>query len=178
MGARVWGLVAMIALVPVLGIANADEMMQPLAQQGAWFAMAHHPSMVAPPDICLASTVAGHGLFAFWTDGLTLEARMVNSSWSLPSDVQGNIEINVQGDDVSLPVSENNSTMVGAEIDLDAFHKLVAAMDKAGSMIVTVGKAAPVTVSLNGSTAVVRAFETCADIPADTSAPKGANPFK
>ena len=64
-----------------------------------------------------------------------------------------------------------------AEIDLDAFHKLVAAMDKAGSMTVTVGKAGPVTVSLNGSTVVVRAFETCAGIPANTSAPKGANPF-
>lgn len=178
MGRNAWGLVAAIALVAPLATASADESLLPIAIQGDWMAVAHRSSEIAPPDVCAATTPVGKGGFVFWTDGTSLEARVLNPSWSLPAGVQGNIDISVKGDDVSLPVSANESTMLSAEIDLDAFHKLVAAMDKAASMTVTVGKAAPVTVSLSGSTVAIRAFETCAGIPASTTAPAGANPFK
>lgn len=175
---RAWRLVTIIAVLIPLATASAGEDLRPIAAQGDWIAVEHSPSEIAPPDVCAATTRAGEGAFLFWTDGISLQARVLNPSWSLPAGVQGNIGISVPGDDVSLPVTDNQSTMVVAEIGLDAFHQLVAAMDRAGSMEVTVGKAAPVAVSLSGSTVVVRAFETCAGIPANTSAPPGANPFK
>ncbi len=175
---RIKTLIVAVALLAPGAVAQASGALLPLAQQGDWIALAHHPSMIAPPDVCIATTPTSHGAFLFWTDGASLEARILNNSWSLPSNVTGNIEIKVPGADVTLPVSANTNTVVGAEIGLHAFRKLVAAMNDADSMTVTVGKAAPTSVSLNGSTVVMRAFETCADIPASTQAPKGANPFK
>ena len=50
-------------------------------------------------------------------------------------------------------------------------------MDAASAMIVTVGKAKPVTVSLIGSTKATNAFRTCAGINGNPKAP-GSNPFE
>jgi hypothetical protein len=45
--------VAAIAAAGLLAPAHAQERMVPLAVSGEWASMAHHPSMIERPDVCI-----------------------------------------------------------------------------------------------------------------------------
>ncbi|CAH2606457.1 protein of unknown function (plasmid) [Rhodovastum atsumiense] len=69
--------------------------------------------------------------------------------------------------------------MVVADVDEDDMIKLFSAMDAASAMVVTAGKAQPVSVSLAGSTKATNAFRTCARIGGKPkSADPEGNPFE
>jgi fructose-specific component phosphotransferase system IIB-like protein len=66
--------------------------------------------------------------------------------------------------------------MVAATVSDAQLLSVVADMNKAGSMSVIAGSAAPIDVSLNGSNTVLTAFLTCANIQAPNLG-GGTNPF-
>lgn len=153
----------------------ADEQLVTLAESGNWVAMEHRPSMTDPPDVCVAATSQG-GL-GLRSDGTTVEIRYVNTSWSLPDGVTGSISIAVDGTTYGFAIVSNTDTMVNAQVDADKVQPILDSMGKAASMVLTAGKAAPVTISLAGSMKALNAFRTCAGIGG--SAPgAGSNPFQ
>jgi hypothetical protein len=158
----------------VIGTATAGEMTVPLAMSGDWSAAAHKPDMISPPDICVASNRKGLG---FRADSKTFQVRMTNESWSLPVNVQGEILISIGTWSRSLSIAANTDTGVAAIMDPDDLAPMFAAMDRASTMSVKVGKAPPVVMSLSGSTKVTNAFRTCAGIKSNAKTP-GGNPFE
>jgi hypothetical protein len=165
-------------LVVLLGFslrAHADEGIIPLAESGDWAALAHHTSMTAPPDVCLAMNAA-QGI-ALRADENGVQFRVSNSSWSLPAGVQGTIIVQVDDLKLSLDIDGNTAEMVDAEISNDNLVAMFGKMDKSGSMYVTVGKAKPLVVSLAGSTKATNAFRTCAGVKSNAPS-AGSNPFQ
>ncbi len=106
-----------------------------------------------------------------------LELRIVNLSWSLPTDVSGNIDIAVGAFSKALPITDNTSNSVSATVSDDDGQAILAAMNKSTQMQVTLGKAKPLNVSLVGSTKAATAFKTCAGVKGGSSDP-GSNPFQ
>ncbi len=164
---------AMVGLTtrPVL----ADEQIVPIAESGDWVAMEHRPSMMDPPDVCLAANTEATVLLR--DDGTTLEVRSSNKSWSLPDGVQGNFAIAVNNNSYSFNIDYNTDSMVSATVDADKVSALLDDMAKAASLKLTIGKDAPISVSLDGSTKALNAFRTCAGIGGGGSG-GGANPFQ
>lgn len=156
--------------------AHADEQMTPLAEQGNWIAMSHSKSITDPADMCFAASVDG---FLLRTDNTDNEVRYANKKWSLPADVSGQLTIKVNGNSYPLNITANTDTMVDAEISTDQLRALIGDMNKAASLTVIAGSAAPVSISLSGSNVAISAYLTCANIPAPTGdAPAGENPFQ
>jgi hypothetical protein len=151
--------------------------MIPLAESGDWIAMEHATSITAAPDLCLAMTTDGARAFAFRAGMQDIEIRYSDDSWSLPAGVAGTLAIAVGSYRAALDISDNTSSMVTAVITQDQLQSMISAMDKASSMSVTAGNAAPVTVSLNGSNTATTALLTCAGITAPGEG-GGANPFQ
>ena len=106
-------------------------------------------------------------------DAMTLELRMMNERWSLPPDTHGTIKVSVGNWTKTLAVAHNTADMLGALLLPSDILPMFEAMDKAASMTVTVGNAAPIIISLAGST---KAFRTCAGIKSNAKTP-GSNPF-
>jgi hypothetical protein len=77
----------------------------------------------------------------------------------------------------TLPIDDNTASTVNAEMPDTVASDLFSKMDHASMMLVTVGKAKPINVSLAGSTRVTNAFRTCADIRGNSGSP-GSNPFQ
>ena len=73
---------AAILTFGVVGTARADEQIATLAVSGDWVAMAHHTSITAPPDVCIAAKDS-QGI-AFRADTDTVQLRIINEKWSLP----------------------------------------------------------------------------------------------
>jgi hypothetical protein len=163
-----------IALLPPK-IARADEQMMPLAISGEWAAMAHKPSMTQPPDVCVAMNPKTG--VAFWSDGDSVQIRVLNEAWSLPASVKGQIMVAVGNVKLSFDINDNTNKMVDANMESAEYQPLFGAMDSASSMMVTVGKAAPIAVSLLGSSKATNAFKTCAGIKGGSSK-GGENPFQ
>ena len=156
-------------------VASADEQLTPLVVDGDWAALEHRESMEDPPDICIAAELANH--FFIRADSNDIEIRYSDSSWSLPANVTGTMNLAVNGDSYPLPITDNTNDMVIATISQDQLQKIVADMNKAGSMAVTPGSGSATTISLSGSNQAVTAFLTCAGIsqPGNTG---GSNPFQ
>jgi hypothetical protein len=155
--------------------ASADEQLVPLVANGDWGAFSHSESMSTAPDFCVAMNVVNKFILRADEDGI--EVRYVDDSWSLPASVSGNLVLKVNGDTYTLPITDNTNDMVMATISQDDLEKIVADMNKAGSMSLIPGTGAPVPISLNGSNQAVTAFLTCANIdqPGSTG---GSNPFQ
>lgn len=155
--------------------AFANEQTRILAATGDWAALAHSVDLVSPPDVCLL----GHrssGL-AFRHDANGTEARMINKSWSLPAGIEGTITIAAGTWNKTIPIRANTDTAVAAIVDDDDLSPMFAAIDRAATMTIKVGKAKPVVISLAGSTKATNAFRTCAGIKSTTRLP-GGNPFE
>ena len=157
------------------GPALADEQIVPLAESGDWVAMEHKPSMMEPPDVCIAENTGETVLLR--DDGTTLEVRSVDASWSLPNGVQGSLAISVNSNSYSFDIEYNTDSMVSANVDADKVSALLDDMAKAASLKLTVGKDTPISVPLNGSTKALNAFRTCAGIGGGGSG-GGSNPFQ
>ena len=154
--------------------AAADEEIIPLAESGDWAAAAHHTSMTAPPDVCVAMN--NEQGVAFRADAEGVQFRVSNTSWSLPTGVKGSISLEIWKYKKSLDINYNTSDVVGAEFSQDEVLELFTQMDNSSSMAIVVGKAKPFTVSLVGSTKATNAFRTCAGIKSNAPSP-GSNPF-
>jgi hypothetical protein len=174
---------AVIAVATIFAInsdclAWADENIVPLAENGSWNAMAHHPSMLAPPDVCVATSQVNESQnFIFRASVTGNEIRLVDRRWTLPTGVEGTIKIAVGAWTGAFDVSANTADMVDAEISKEDLLAMLTAMDKSSTMTVIIGKTKPIGVSLSGSTTVTNAFLTCAGIKGGVKAP-GANPFQ
>ncbi|HEY1856404.1 hypothetical protein [Acidocella sp.] len=155
--------------------ATADEQVTPLAVSGDWMAAAHSDSITDPPDVCMAMEPSAK--FFIRVDNTDIEFRLANDSWSLPAGVTGTLEVDVNGKKYPLDITSNTSTMVSATVGQDVFLKIVGDMNKASSMSVIAGSAAPVQVPLDGSNTVMNAFLTCANIHAPSQG-GGTNPFQ
>lgn len=154
----------------------ADEQSTPLAAEGDWVTMAHSVSETAPPDVCVAGAPsAGFGIRI--DDSGSIEFRLSNNSWSLPSNVTGNIAIAVAGHRYSFDISANTSNSIAASITVDQLMPVVADMEAANSMTVKAGSDAPLQVPLDGSTTALTALLTCGGIQAPNSKSSGSNPF-
>jgi hypothetical protein len=148
--------------------------MTPLAESGAWFAMAHSPSMTAPADVCIAGTTTGGFALRAAEDNLAL--RVIDESWTLPTAVHGDIIIDMTKYKKSFPISSNTSTMVSASIEPADLLDLLSAMDSASTMTLGIGRTQKL-VDLGGSTKVTNAFRVCAGLPSGKSAATN-NPFQ
>jgi hypothetical protein len=170
-------LLASAAVLCILSAsAYADERMVPLAQSGDWIAVAHHESLTARPDMCIAMNATTPRV-VFRADTNGVQFRVSNNSWSLPAGVTGEVVVTVGDWSNTFEIDDNTDTMINAEAAQDVVAAMFAAMDKASAMTVTVGKAKPFSVSLAGSTKTTNAFRTCAGIKGN--APGGGdNPFK
>ncbi len=169
---RILVLTATALCIPLF--ARADEQLTPLAAAGNWVAFEHRQSMEDPPDFCVAMDMRDG--FALRSDGNDIEVRYFNHSWSLPSNVSGNLKLAVNGNSYVMPISDNTNIMVMAAITQDQLEKIVSDMNKASSMQLTPGSGSAVTISLNGSNQAVTAFLTCSGFnqPGSTG---GENPF-
>jgi hypothetical protein len=155
--------------------ANADEHLVPLAQSGEWVAIAHKVSMTAPPDVCIA--INARSGVAFRGDGDSVQLRVIDKKWSLPNSVHGDVLVAIGDWNLTLPIGDNTEDSVSAEVNAADILTLLTSMDKGSTMLVTVGKTKPISVSLTGSSKVANAFRTCAGIEG-SSAKGGDNPFK
>ncbi len=158
--------------------AVADDGITPIAAEGDWMATEHQDSITDAPDVCMAMELPAE--FALRADSNDVEFRLVNTSWALPADVSGNMNLAVNGNKYSLAITSNTNNMVAAAVSDEQLLAIAGDMNKSGSMTVTVGNAPPVQVSLSGSNSVMTAFLTCADIqpPAGTNGGPGSNPFQ
>jgi len=167
--------IILVGLLIAWGVpASADEVMVPLAQGGEWITSAHRASLTARPDMCLTADFESG--IAIRADGHGIQIRIINSRWSLPAGVIGDVAISVGGWKETFKIDDNTDTMINSEIDEDDALAMFAAMDANASMSVTVGKAKPFPVSLVGSTKATNAFRTCAGLKGANQAP-GVNPF-
>ena len=91
--------------------------------------------------------------------------------------MKGVITVTVGDWTTTLDIGANTDDMIAALISDEIARTMFAAMDKAASMSVTIGKANAFQVSLKGSTRATNAFRTCAGIKANSKA-LGSNPFK
>ena len=155
--------------------AMADESMRPIARSGDWIAFAHSETMIAKPDVCVAASMPSGVALRSGEDEIQL--RVVDQKWSLPTGVSGSVTISVGVWSKSIDIDDNTDTTISVVLPPDIYAPMFEAMDKASTMLVTVGKAKPINVSLAGSTKVTNAFRTCAGISGGAKS-GGANPFE
>ena len=153
----------------------AQERLMPLAMGGNWMAAAYRESLTSPPSVCVVSSISPKFILRSGWQGL--EMRIADDSWSLPTNVEGKIQVRVGDLVLNAEVTNNTDTMISAEISEDDLKRLVAAMDKASTLSFTVGNARTRQVSLNGSSRATNAFLNCAGVRANNS-PQGQNPFR
>lgn len=176
MSKKALALAAALALLGSGASAKARDTLSQIMAQGDWHADLGRSIETGAPDECIATTLQGGFNFVFLSgaDERLSEVEVVIShpTWAFTPGAAGNIDINIQGYIVSFRAYELDfpSPLVG-KISSDTFRRLTDAMTRASSMTVTVGKAAPIALSLTGSTAVMRAFETCSGM-------NKFNPFK
>lgn len=156
---------------------TADEQMRLLETSGTWAAMAHSPSMTAPPDVCIVASPTLGGAVAFRSGDNRVELRVSNSNWALPNEVEGSVVISVNQFSKTLTITANTEKSIAATIPNVDLVSLFGAMDKGSAMTVTAGKSKPVSISLAGSMRATNAFRTCARISGAPSQP-GSNPFQ
>jgi hypothetical protein len=102
--------------------------------------------------------------------------RSANTRGSLPDGVTGTIAIPVNGNDYSFGITDNTATLVGATVDPDKVAPLLDDIE-GRTLHLTIGKAAPIAVSLAGCTTVLNALRTCDGLIG--SAPGGgSSPFQ
>lgn len=167
--------IACAAISLASSITFANERLVTLAESGQWVALARKESMLAPPDMCMAvNTQSGVLLRA---DATSLELRVFDRSWSLPTGSRGTVRVALPGFDQTMPVIDNTATMVVMFLTPEDMAKLIDAMDRAPAMTVTAGSAKPIAVSLVGSTRATNAFRTCAGMKGGDAGP-GTNPFR
>lgn len=164
---------AALALVPLP--LRADEQLVPLAMSGDWAALAHKADITSPPDVCVLTNPVRQIAFRAASSGF--EIRVTNENWSLPINVSGTIQMKVGDIAKSYDISANTDTMIVASISEAEILEIFGAMDKSSSMLVTVGKSKPFSVSLNGSSRATNAFRTCAGL-AGNDKKGGENPFQ
>jgi hypothetical protein len=164
----------MVGLLVVSSRAQSEETRQILARSGTWFAMAHRPSGTSAPDLCAAADTASGLLFRTDQDGSTF--RIMNEKWSLPSDIEGAVQVSIGDWSKSWVVTANTNNMVEMVIFPAEIVDMIDRMDKASSMTTVIGKDR-VTSSLSGSTVVTNAYRTCAGFKGSSALP-GANPFR
>ena len=169
-----WAGIVLVA-VAMSGSAAADERMIPIASSGDWSAIAHQASITARPDTCIV--LNGPKGVAFRWDENGTQLRIIDPKWSLPSNVEGEVILSINDWNHAFTIDDNSDKTVNAEIDADVVDDMFAAMDRASTMTVTVGKSKPFTVSLSGSTKVTNAFRTCAGMKGNSGS-SGENPFK
>jgi hypothetical protein len=168
-------LISSLATLFIAVPAHSDELTTPIAQSGDWVAMEHRMSMTSASDMCLAANVVSH--IAFRSENESVQLRVINDDWTLPTKVVGQIVITIGAYKRVLDIDDNSSTMVNAELSEQDYTTLFAAMDNSSTMNIAVGKAAPFTVSLVGSSKITNAFKTCSGIR--STGPKGGNnPFQ
>jgi hypothetical protein len=129
---------AIISLLSSINMAQADERMVPLAVSGDWIAMAHHTSMTAAADMCLVINSSSGVAIRSANEGI--QFRVVNTNWTLPTGVEGQILLSIADWNATLEIDDNTDTMVNAELSDDLVIPMFAAMDKSTTMSVTVGK--------------------------------------
>jgi hypothetical protein len=171
-----------LATMLVFGIASwpltADEGLVPLAHSGSWIAMAHHTSMVAPPDVCMIfNKISSSQMLLFRADEDETEIRVADEKWDLPADVAGTIKVSVGAWNGQFDVSHNSESRLDADLSKEDLLAMFAAMDKSATMTINVGKNKPMEISLSGSTKVTNAFLTCAGIKGGNNS-HGTNPFQ
>lgn len=172
---RVWAFASCLVCSYGTG-AQADEQLTPLAAEGEWAAVSHSDSITDPPDVCMALDASkGFGIRVDNTGDL--EFRLANPSWSLPSDVTGSLAFAVNGHNYSIDITGNTSNAVSASVTQDQLIPIITDMEKATSMSVKAGSASQIQIPLDGTTAVLTAFLTCAGIQTPTPNTGGANPF-
>lgn len=154
--------------------ALADESIQPIAASGDWVALQHVSSMLASPDVCIAADVTGGIGLRFSDTGM--ELRVFNTKWSLPATATGTVVLQVAGHTYKVDAVPTDATTLSGSIDASDIKPLLDEMTQAAAMQITVGKAAPASVSLAGSGKVLSAFRTCAGIPGTSGG--GVNPFQ
>jgi hypothetical protein len=146
----------------------------PITASGDWVAVARQTSAADTQNICMAT--APKQRFAIQARSSDIEIRLDNDNWSLPDNVTGILEVDAGGQTYPFEISRSARTWVAASITSDQLLSMVGNMNKASSMTVLAGKAPPLTVSLRGSNAALRAFLDCAGIKAPSDV--GSNPFK
>jgi len=156
--------------------ARADDQMTTLAQNGAWIAIAHRPTITAATDVCIA--VDAQDNIAIRTDDTDIEVRYLNSSWSLPANVGGKFELAVDGRTFSFEITSNTNDQVTAVLTTAQLSSLVSGMSGASSKPIVAANGAPQTASLAGSGPVLSAFITCAGIFEPTIAGTGVDPMQ
>ena len=172
----IWGSrLAIGLLVALVQPGFADEQMVPLAISGNWAALEHRDSLTAPPDVCLVINAPEGLAFRASLDGK--EVRVVNSKWSLPSNVTGSIQIKVGSVLKSFDIGSNTDTMVGASVSDEDMIEVFNAMDQSQTLTLTAGKSKPQNVSLSGSSRATNAFRTCAGLNSNDKK-AGENPFQ
>ena len=164
-----------LALALAAREARADETTRMLAQSGAWGAMAHSPSELARPDVCMAMNVSAK--FMLRMDTTTFEIRLSDPSWSLPANALGTIKVQIGSYNHTFDSESLNSTVVTADVGSLFIVPLLDALGAGDVALVTVGKEQPRRVSLNGSAPVLNALRTCGGIPGTTKG-GGSNPFE
>ncbi len=106
--------VIVVALNLMGRAALADEEIVSLANGGNWSAVAHHTSMTSAPDVCIAAN--GEAQMGFRADEESLEIRVSDRKWSLPSGVSGNVEMEVGEWTGKFDITGNTDTTVEAVI--------------------------------------------------------------
>lgn len=167
--------IACAAVALSLSGAIANERLITLASGGQWVALARKESVLAPPDTCMV--VNAQSGIVLRADHMSLEFRVLDPSWSLPTGARGAVRVAMPGFDRTMNVIDNTATMVIMFLTPEDMGQLIDAMDRAPAMTVTPGSAKPITVSLVGSTRATNAFRTCAGMKGGDAGP-GTNPFR
>ncbi len=100
----------------------------------------------------------------------------------MSADVHGDVTFKIGSETKTFPMSALSGTTLAGEVQATDLADLLDAMDKAPFAKILVGKAKPITVSLNGSTRALNDFRTCStvkgygDLGGQTVA--GGNPFQ
>jgi hypothetical protein len=167
---------ALAVSVLTVGNAMADEQLNTIASGGSWITVDHSLSLTDPPDVCLAMDQVSN--FMIRHDANDIEFRLSNNNWSLPANITGTFELDVNGSKYPLAVNYNTSTMISSTASQDVLLSVIEDMRKTNSMDVTAGHAPSITVSLVGISPVLTSFLTCSGIqePSNEEA-AGSNPF-
>ncbi|HTU54985.1 MAG TPA: hypothetical protein VMF62_13540 [Acetobacteraceae bacterium] len=157
-------LAACLAGLPGTGVrlARADDQLRTLVVSGDWTATEQQDASGAARDVCVAFTAESDKGFGLRASTADIEVRYSQDNWVLPDDVKGTLAIDVGAYHSVLPVTANTRDTAIAAITDEQLRGMIAAMERARSMSVTAGYAAPETVSLRGSNRATDAFLSCA----------------
>lgn len=167
--------VAYLAAMLAASTGMASERLVTLAESGQWVALARKESILTPPDMCMA--VNAHAGVILRADQVSVEFRVFDRAWSLPTGSRGTVRVALPGFDRTMNVVDNTATMVVLVLAPEDMEQLLDAMDRASAMTVTPGSGRPIAVSLAGSTRATNAFRTCAGMRGGDAGP-GTNPFR